>query len=91
MYKVNHESQKHDATIFRSILYNMVDRLADGLVSAFQSLVQKSRDKKRKSADHMPMTQARALQLLFDIRFITGVLPKREESDTSHKVKLVTR
>ena len=63
----------------------MVDRLADGLILAYQSFLKKSRDEKGKSHDQerMPITQTRALQLLFDVRFITGVLPKKEEADVS--------
>ena len=66
----------------------MVDRLADGLVSAYQRFLKKSHDEKGKSHDqeHMPITQTRALQLLFDVRFITGVLPKKEEADVSREI-----
>ena len=65
----------------------MVDRLSDGLISAYQNFLKKSRGEKGKSHDqeHMPITQTRALQLLFDVKFITGVLPKKEEADVSLK------
>ena len=66
----------------------MVERLADGLISAYQSFLKKSRDEKGKSHDQerMPITQTRALRLLFDVRFITGVLPKKEEADVSREL-----
>ena len=61
----------------------MVDKLSDGIVSAYQSFLKKSQDEKGKSHDHdhMPITQTRALQLLFDVKFITAVLPKKEQQD----------
>ena len=63
----------------------MVDRLSDGLITTYQSFIKKSHAEKGKLHDqeHMPITQTRALQLLFDVRFITGVLPKKEEADVS--------
>ena len=64
----------------------MVDKLSDGIVSAYKSFMNKSHDEKGKSHDYerMPITQTRALQLLFDVKFITGVLPKKEQPDVRY-------
>ncbi|CAE1289137.1 COG1 [Acanthosepion pharaonis] len=66
----------------RQVLLEMVSRISDGIVECYEQLLQKSQ---LKSSPPEPgcihLTQQRALQHLFDIKFITSVIPAQDMDD----------
>ena len=65
----------------------MVHSLSNGIITGYEETL-----KSRGSAQgrpgmsssrtaHLPMTQARALQMMFDVKFLSAVLPTRDDTE----------
>ena len=54
--------------------------MSDEVVKCFEGVVSES---KKKDKDGLPLTQQRALQLIFDMKFILQIIPRKDDSVVS--------
>ncbi|ELU03987.1 hypothetical protein CAPTEDRAFT_219346 [Capitella teleta] len=71
-------------SLSRANLQGLTEHLCEGLVQAYKRVLSEP----EQDPSSLPLTQTRTLQLLFDFRFLTMVLPHREniESTSSYRV-----
>ncbi|KAK3097887.1 hypothetical protein FSP39_014178 [Pinctada imbricata] len=68
--------------VHRSTLQNIVHKVSDGIVSCYESVIQESRSK---NSTAIPLTQQRALQMLFDMKYVIQVIPRKEEGKENQR------
>ncbi|XP_078314563.1 conserved oligomeric Golgi complex subunit 1-like isoform X2 [Crassostrea virginica] len=61
----------------RGTLHQLVSKVSDEVVKCFEGVVSES---KKKDKDGLPLTQQRALQLIFDMKFILQIIPRKDDS-----------
>lgn len=69
---------------YRSTLLNLVQHTSDGLVDAFDHFLAEHKGHSGKGnvgGAQLPLTQNRALQLTFDIKFVANMLSRKDESE----------
>lgn len=63
---------------FRSILQKLVNKVSDEMKVNYLEIIHNSKNPKTKG--YVPLPQQRALQLLFDVRFVLSIFPRKEDS-----------
>ena len=61
---------------FRSVLQHLMNLVSDGILKVYENIVKGKKD----PAVHCPLNQQRALQLLFDIKFVLLIIPRKDDS-----------
>jgi hypothetical protein len=67
---------------FRSVLQKLVNKVSDDMKESYLQILHNSKHPKVKG--HAPLPQQRALQLLFDCRFVLQIFPRKEDSKVSN-------
>ncbi len=59
----------------------MVTAVSDGIVAAYETFLEDRRDTNVDNDDtrHPTVTQNRALQMLFDLKYVTKIFPRKDE------------
>lgn len=65
---------------FRGTLHQLVSKVTDEVMKSFEEVVSNSR---KKDSICLPLTQQRALQLIFDVRFILQIIPRKDDTVVS--------
>ncbi|XP_070542511.1 conserved oligomeric Golgi complex subunit 1-like isoform X2 [Ptychodera flava] len=63
----------------RPVVQGLISRTSDGMLSAYESVLSKGGEDK--STERAPLSQAKALQLLFDLKFINTLMSGRKEDE----------
>ena len=69
---------------------NLVEHTSDGLLAAFEEFLarhKKNSWKGQVGRAELPLTQTRALQLIFDVKFLINTLPRKDDS----QVRIITK
>lgn len=61
----------------RGTLHQLVSKVSDEAMKSFEEVVSNSR---KKDSNCLPLTQQRALQLIFDIKFILQIIPRKDDT-----------
>ena len=64
------------------MIQQLVVSLSDHIIEAYEKSLKSSSS--ASSGDHstqLPLSQTRALQMLFDVKFLNNVLPRKEETE----------
>ncbi|XP_071171265.1 conserved oligomeric Golgi complex subunit 1-like [Mytilus edulis] len=64
--------------VTRSILQKLVNKVSDEMKDNYLEIIHNSKNPKTKG--YVPLPQQRALQLLFDVRFVLSIFPRKEDS-----------
>lgn len=64
----------------RGTLQQLVFKVSDEIMKCFEEVISKS---KKNDKDHLPLTQQRALQLIFDVKFILQTIPRKDDTAVS--------
>lgn len=65
---------------FRGTLHQLVSKVTDEVMKSFEEVVSNSR---KKDSNCLPLTQQRALQLIFDVKFILQIIPRKDDTVVS--------
>ena len=59
----------------------MVTAVSDGIVATYETFLEDCRDTNVDNDDtrHSTVTQNRALQMLFDLKYVTKIFPRKED------------
>jgi len=69
----------------RSLMRHLVELMLEGILSAYESLVNEAPSKSlTPAAASLALSQNRSVQLLFDIKFLTNLLLHKDESQVRH-------
>lgn len=61
----------------RGTLQQLVFKVSDAVMKCFEEVISHS---KKNDKDYLPLTQQRALQLIFDIKFILQIIPRKDDT-----------
>ena len=64
---------------FRSVLQHLVCLVSDGILKTYETIMKE----RRAVSSHCPLNQQRALQLLFDIKFVLFIIPRKDDCRVS--------
>jgi hypothetical protein len=56
-----------------------MEKVSDGVLSAYEELTESTKNYSTLE-DTVPLTQNRALQLMFDIKFLSGIFSRKEDT-----------
>lgn len=59
----------------RSVLQDIVNRSSDGIIGCYEKLLPTGKS----GETSLPFTQQRALQALFDVRFLLQIIPRKDD------------
>ena len=76
---LNHNTNMFILSNFRSVLQHLVCLISDGLLKTYETIIKE----RRADSSPCPLNQQRALQLLFDIRFLLLIIPRKDDSRVS--------
>ncbi|XP_064607958.1 conserved oligomeric Golgi complex subunit 1-like [Liolophura sinensis] len=68
--------------ISRSILQDIVNQISDGIIGCYERLLPDGKSGKF-GETYLPFTQQRALQALFDVRFLLQIIPRKDDDKES--------
>lgn len=68
---------------FRGTLHQLVSKVTDEVMKSFEEVVSNSR---KKDSNCLPLTQQRALQLIFDVKFILQIIPRKDDTVVSRSL-----
>jgi hypothetical protein len=72
----------------RGTLQQLVFKVSDEIMKCFDEVISKS---KKNDKDYLPLTQQRALQLIFDVKFILQTIPRKDDTAVSAHEKEFSR
>ncbi|CAH1796613.1 unnamed protein product [Owenia fusiformis] len=68
-------------SISRAVLLELVDNITESILKVFESYLTHTANPQ--TPQQIPQTQTKALQLIFDIKFLSGILSKKDDSSAS--------
>ena len=66
------------------MLEDLVTKVSDGMMTCYEEIVALSR--KKKSPNFVPLSQQLALQLMYDVKFILSIMPRKEDLPVSYSL-----
>ncbi|XP_064649759.1 conserved oligomeric Golgi complex subunit 1-like [Lineus longissimus] len=71
----------------RSVILGFMEKVSDGVLAAYETLTESTRVENPEE-DTVPLTQNRALQLMFDVKFLSTIFSRKEDTQQN---KLFTK